>query len=578
MSRIAPKTAPTTAPTTAPKKGELEWRDHWHEYAEPRISLIRGKWHWCVTKPKSLQKPTDKDKRLSAKTTDKAVAVERKWAVVAKIYQSFDDEFQAQIEAEKNLSPMERHLEFCNLASYLWAEQCLADRAEGLDFHECFEALFGETDLPDMYNALTMLDCFNVQYDESLLRWLDEDTHYLKRIMPKSLKLTPDEQAFMQRSGIQPLTQEQYESEVAKLSDPKAFSNPDTLSQVMRGFYTRLDVRAYLSSIGADDTLSRYSDKHKIKNVSAHNMSSLLPAYMEEKTWKRITTKNASKRSIEQFINLVGDLDIHEVTAKHAYALAQALAKQGKANRTVKAAVSYVKGLFTWAITNPDLDRFNANPFTDLDLTRFGYETESYKPFTDVQLEELFALAPQKMNQREHLVLSLLIATGCRLDEICLLSWDNIVTHEEGWRYIDLTSGLVKNVGSRRLVPIPKKVDAVMPPVGTKLTPKGLVASDDGRLFDYALDEDGKAQRAASQAVGRQLKKIKAERLQVTHSLRGNLKDMLRDAGVSKELNDFLTGHSQGDVAGNSYGKGHSIEQRYAALCLPEHRYIKPYK
>ena len=138
-NRRAKRIAPKIAPKTAPKQVVLEWLDHWHEYAEPRISLIRGKWHWCVTKPRSLQKPTDKDKRLSAKTTDKAVAMERKWAVVAKIYQAFDDEFQAQINVEKNLSPMERHLEFCNLASYLWAEQCVADRAEGLDFYECFE-------------------------------------------------------------------------------------------------------------------------------------------------------------------------------------------------------------------------------------------------------------------------------------------------------------------------------------------------------------------------------------------------------------------------------------------------------
>ena len=43
--------------------------------------------------------------------------------------------------------------------------------------------------------------------------------------------------------------------------------------------------------------------------------------------------------------------------------------------------------------------------------------------------------------------------------------------------------------------------------------------------------------------------------MQVTHSFRGNLKDMLRDAGVSKELNNYITGHAQGDVDGNGPAK-----------------------
>jgi len=51
----------------------------------------------------------------------------------------------------------------------------------------------------------------------------------------------------------------------------------------------------------------------------------------------------------------------------------------------------------------------------------------------------------------------------------------------------------------------------------------------------------------------------------------------LRDHGVSKELNDYITGHGQGDVAGNKYGEGHDIKYRYEALNLPAHNYIQPY-
>ena len=39
----------------------------------------------------------------------------------------------------------------------------------------------------------------------------------------------------------------------------------------------------------------------------------------------------------------------------------------------------------------------------------------------------------------------------------------------------------------------------------------------------------------------------------------------LRDAGVSKEVNDFITGHSPGDVAGQ-YGSGPSLRIRKDAV------------
>ena len=107
---------------------------------------------------------------------------------------------------------------------------------------------------------------------------------------------------------------------------------------------------------------------------------------------------------------------------------------------------------------------------------------------------------------------------------------------------------------------------------------EGISNSPDGRLFDYSLDKDGKAARAASQACGRQLKKIDGLKpKQVTHSLRGNLKDLLYDVGIPKELNDYITGHSQGDVAGDRYGVGHNVKVRYEALNKVHHPYIKQY-
>ena len=68
-------------------------------------------------------------------------------------------------------------------------------------------------------------------------------------------------------------------------------------------------------------------------------------------------------------------------------------------------------------------------------------------------------------------------------------------------------------------------------------------------MFNYRVDSEGKAENAASKKVMPSIKKVRTSPRQTAHNLRGTLKDLLRDAGVSKEDQDFITGHGQGDDA-----------------------------
>ena len=70
------------------------------------------------------------------------------------------------------------------------------------------------------------------------------------------------------------------------------------------------------------------------------------------------------------------------------------------------------------------------------------------------------------------------------------------------------------------------------------------------------------------------IRQVSKDKMKVVHSLRGTLKDLLRDAGVSKEVNDFITGHSQGGEAGK-YGSGPSLETKYKAVNSVEHPWLK---
>ena len=61
------------------------------------------------------------------------------------------------------------------------------------------------------------------------------------------------------------------------------------------------------------------------------------------------------------------------------------------------------------------------------------------------------------------------------------------------------------------------------------------------------------------------IRQVTNDRLKVVHSLRGSFKDSMRDLGVAEDLQDFLTGHSLGDLP-RKYGRGPAMSVRYEAI------------
>jgi len=160
------------------------------------------------------------------------------------------------------------------------------------------------------------------------------------------------------------------------------------------------------------------------------------------------------------------------------------------------------------------------------------------------------------MPDHVRLLLSILLTTGMRLDEAALLNWEDMKVEQE-ILFFDLTGKFdtLKNIGSAREVPVHSSISDLV-----------RFADKSGPMFpEFHRDSDGKAQGAASKACMKQIRKVTNDPLKVTHSLRGTFKDKLRDAGVSKEINDFLTGHGSGDVAGG-YGSGPSLTTRRDAM------------
>jgi len=280
----------------------------------------------------------------------------------------------------------------------------------------------------------------------------------------------------------------------------------------------------------------------------AMTFSTASQQYLETNPYGPAKTMRDAALSLEQFQEFAGDVTLEAVTPVMVHEYAEFVGAT-KSRETVAKKIGYVKRMYDHAVRKGWVA---SNVFLSVKLDKnVGRKRESYEPFTDEELKSLFAQAmPDHLRQ----LLSVLVTTGMRLDEAALLNWEDVKKDAgQGVAYFDLTAAIVKNKGSQRRVPVHPKLDWVS-------------AGSTGQMFpQFTRDRDGKAQASASKALMPLIRRVTDDRKKVVHSLRGNFKDMLRDAGVSKEVNDFITGHASGDVAGN-YGVGPSLAIRKEAM------------
>ena len=294
-------------------------------------------------------------------------------------------------------------------------------------------------------------------------------------------------------------------------------------------------------------------------DASENSIKSLALSWAETRDWSRLKGKKAFHTHVNEFVDLMGDLDVQAINAVTLYNFAELMAdKNGSANATIVNYVASISNVLNYAIRKGLLE---INPARGLDLKTYGKKAEERKPFLEELLVKLFEL---RLPNDIRMLWAILVTTGMRLDEVALLSKPDIKI-EKGIRHFDLTEAIVKNVGSARKVPVPNVISDMLDNYINK--------RESLRLFDFPVDADGKSQNAASKKSMRFIRKVTTDPAVVAHSLRHNFKDMCRDAGIPKDLHDFITGQSGGDSASN-YGEGHSLASRYHALNSIKHNYL----
>lgn len=491
-------------------------------YHPSTLILVKGKYSVSVTVPKPLEHLfTQKQIRRSTGTSDQKLAERKQHAIAQEIYQQFDAE--ARKDASRKL-----------------AEEQRVQKKKEEHFYDILQTLL-DTAVDALSDGSGEVRPHSVRHEfRHDTPWRSQLLHMIESvareaywgggfILTKPTETNPD---------LQPVAEAFFQEDVQIFVDQ--FREPeDQLATILAN--SSSEDNAVIPSQSASDT----------------SLSKLLGRYLSAKKWesRKIKSKNAAERQIKRFIKSSGDPCVTELQKSTAYDLAKELEAEGKSNSLIRSTISAVSSMLNWCELEGIID---ANPLANLNLSDFGTKTTHYKPFEPAQLHALFAM---KMPEQERLLLEILITTGMRLDEAALLTWDQ-VKEQDGIRYFDLSDAIVKNKASARLVALPDCLP--LPPRST------------GRLFDYTLDADGKASNRASRVLGEIIKKVPSKHpRQVLHSLRGTLKDLLRDAGVSKEINDFITGHSGSDVA-SAYGSGPSLKVKYEAVNKVQHPWLSP--
>ena len=564
----------------------------WKDYPNPTIVWGRNKWSARVSIPTQIRhcfgngSGTTSNRTKSTGTPDRAIAERMKHDLGNKIYKEFDEAQKAY--ANRGDATANFH-----------AIKIIYEAATELDYKNgSFPDLIPDTDydvLVAMKNDLDTLAKLaqdsregKPEYAETNLADLTDLALLQKAIYedtepPESYAHTLTQiKDRMNITGMFSLRQQsvliQHQSKIAQsfwqdlltAAALKQGKKPPVFEAELTGIdISVLDNNLTMPTVIAD--VSPFPSKaitrpRRVKAKSVSTIRSCLDEYHAylDKAYDKVDTKNKLKRGITRFVDLVGNLPLQEVEPLTIYSF---MDRQEEANPTISARVIKDNN---WACRNffkfcIQKGYVKINPFSDIDITRRGLPPENHLAYTTDELHTIFKY---DWKPQERLLLQLLVTTGMRLTEVGCLTWERFDDSYDGFQGMRCFSLIdtanekvrVKNEGSSRIVPLHN--DVPLPPKAS------------GRLFSYKINADGLCSHDAGRAINPTLQKLVPHPRKSAHSFRKTLKQILRNAGVSKEINDFYTGHSQGDVSSSSYG-GVAVDVRFEEINKAKHPWLK---
>jgi integrase len=302
-------------------------------------------------------------------------------------------------------------------------------------------------------------------------------------------------------------------------------------------------------------------------------LSKILEMWLDERK-PGIKTGNEWRSAVRRFTELHGDLPVDAITKAHVrelkdkllqvpaalphkirkLSLPKILAATKNMNRptlspgAVGKQLTAIRALLAWSENNGYVEHNVAAGVTVATAKNVADKRVAYDAS---DLERIFAdIGRFRKSEPSRFWLPLLAAyTGARLEELGQLTIDDI-RQQEDINYISINAEGGKSVKTRSSI---RDV-----PVHSELVKCGFleyVAGRDGRLFpDLKPDSKGKITDSFSKRWTRYRRNLGiTDPRKVFHSFRHSFKEACRAAGMSEEVHDALTGHSNGSV-GRGYG------------------------
>ena len=544
------------------------------------LHLRKGKYYISVKAPSNIAHFYSEGRyRLSSGTSDKALANEKATVLLGKIYAHFDSSNDRLDLFVETLRP---YLELCGVEVNDWYK----DGFITYEFYGKDTWLWKVTDGKYEFPKRESLGCWDLP--EPPAGWQSKPPIAWE---PKAKEKKTDDDYSASEDGWNIYFEEvvcKEHHELAQLvtrlgyavpEKAMGFLDPEELETVEALKKPLVqDIQKFGELMNDVNFRDSQWNKHLTQNLNAMSkaplvkvakvahakakFSDLVEPYLESKSKEGRKEQSQRRKACELVLETCGNLPLDQYQKLHAHDIGRAMHKDGYSNSQIKKMITYGRGLFRYATTTRDSfgqQNLKEQPWNDVGLAEYGVKKRHYIPLLK---DELFALFAQRMEAQDRLIFSILITTGMRLDEAALLTWDRIREHDGVLVFSLIEEGLkIKNEGSRRYIPVP---EIVRPMLGDR---------GSGRLFSYRLGKDGKATAEASDKLRVYIRKVTINDRKVVHSLRGNFKDLLRTVKITKETNDYITGHGSGDAAGD-YGKGPSMELRAEAINAVKHPWL----
>lgn len=300
------------------------------------------------------------------------------------------------------------------------------------------------------------------------------------------------------------------------------------------------------------------------KEEPTPTLKDALKLYRTERVKDDTAMETRVARVWSELEEAIGDLPIGELKREHARSVRDhmlSVEKYGGGKRsaaTVKRMLNVVKAVVSFGLLEFDLgDR--TNPFIGLKVDDQGDREDTRRLPLSADLTEKFRACLS--GDLVH-IMTILDDTGARVGEIAGLEVQDVfLNHETPHIYIrPNTTRRLKTDSSNRKVPL---TGAAQESLRAALK----VTEGEGPIWSQYARPRGAD--AASAVLMKNLRKLTKEKKLTIHSLRHRFKDRCRDAGMPKNVQDQILGHSSVDVGERVYGSPEA-KLRLAAQWIEE--------